>query len=290
MNNGKLRVDEQLISSCGKLMLLDRMLTLLKRDGHKVLIFSQMTQMMDILEDYCGLRGHSYCRLDGSMKMTDRQDEINRFSDDDVFLFLLSTRAGGLGINLTQADTVVIYDSDWNPQCDLQAQDRCHRIGQSRPVIVYRLVTANTVDQKIVDRATAKRKLEKLVIHKGKFKSSEDSFKSNQMPISPQELLALLKESDYQEAMKDRATDSVISDTDLHQLLDRTDMTNKWIMQLEGKEPAIETKLKDVEGVFQVVTEVWDNSVITSVGTADIPDTSHDSSTTRETTATNSAV
>ncbi|XP_049989534.1 lymphocyte-specific helicase, partial [Alexandromys fortis] len=89
--------------------------------------------------------------------------------DPDVFLFLVSTRAGGLGINLTAADTVIIYDSDWNPQSDLQAQDRCHRIGQTKPVVVYRLVTANTIDQKIVERAAAKRKLEKLIIHKSKW-------------------------------------------------------------------------------------------------------------------------
>ncbi|EPY88762.1 helicase, lymphoid-specific isoform 3-like protein [Camelus ferus] len=89
-------------------------------------------------------------------------------TDPDVFIFLVSTRAGGLGINLTAADTVIIYDSDWNPQSDLQAQDRCHRIGQTKPVVVYRLVTANTIDQKIVERAAAKRKLEKLIIHKSK--------------------------------------------------------------------------------------------------------------------------
>ena len=101
------------------------------------------------------------------MNFLDRQANIDKFNQDpDYNIFLLSTRAGGLGINLTAADTCIIYDSDWNPQQDLQAQDRCHRIGQTKPVMIYRLVTANTIDQKIVERAAAKRKLEKMIIHK----------------------------------------------------------------------------------------------------------------------------
>eukprot|EP00057_Strongylocentrotus_purpuratus_P019153 XP_011673627.1 PREDICTED: lymphocyte-specific helicase-like [Strongylocentrotus purpuratus] len=135
-----------------------------------VLIFSQFTTMLDILEDFCHMRSHQYCRLDGTTSLEDRQERMKEFnSNPDVFLFLLSTRAGGLGINLTAADTVIIYDSDWNPQSDLQAQDRCHRIGQTKPVVIYRLVTANTIDQRIVERAAAKRKLEKMVIHQGKY-------------------------------------------------------------------------------------------------------------------------
>ncbi|KAK2098709.1 hypothetical protein P7K49_024160 [Saguinus oedipus] len=122
------KIDEELVINSGKFLILDRMLPELKKRGHKVM--------------------HSFNM------------------DPEVFIFLVSTRAGGLGINLTAADTVIIYDSDWNPQSDLQAQDRCHRIGQTKPVVVYRLVTANTIDQKIVERAAAKRKLEKLIIHK----------------------------------------------------------------------------------------------------------------------------
>merc|ERR1712066_368263 len=113
-----------------------------------------------------------FCRLDGTMNFIDRQDNIDRFNQDPSHnIFLLSTRAGGLGINLTAADTCIIYDSDWNPQQDLQAQDRCHRIGQTKPVMIYRLVTAKTIDQKIVERAAAKRRLEKMIIHSKKFKS-----------------------------------------------------------------------------------------------------------------------
>nr|XP_042706001.1 lymphoid-specific helicase isoform X3 [Chrysemys picta bellii] len=161
------KVDEDLVKNSGKFLLLDRMLPELKKRGHKVLLFSQMTLMLDILMDYCYLRNYKFSRLDGSMSYTEREENMHKFNTDpEVFIFLVSTRAGGLGINLTAADTVIIYDSDWNPQSDLQAQDRCHRIGQTKPVVVYRLVTANTVDQKIVERAAAKRKLEKLIIHK----------------------------------------------------------------------------------------------------------------------------
>ncbi|KAL7990365.1 hypothetical protein Chor_013795 [Crotalus horridus] len=161
------KVDEDLVKNSGKTLLLDRMLPELKKRGHKVVLFSQMTRMLDILMDYCYLRDYQFSRLDGSMSYADREENMKNFNTDpEVFIFLVSTRAGGLGINLTAADTVIIYDSDWNPQSDLQAQDRCHRIGQTKPVVVYRFVTVNTIDQKIVERAAAKRKLEKLIIHK----------------------------------------------------------------------------------------------------------------------------
>lgn len=167
------RIDEELITSSGKLSFLNRALPILQQKGHKVLLFSQMTKLLDIIEDYCRYRQYKFCRLDGSTKCEQRQMDIEHFNEDSkVFLYLLSTRAGGLGINLTAADTVIIYDSDWNPQNDLQAQDRCHRIGQTRPVMVYRLVAANTIDQFMVQRAEAKRVLEKAVIKKDKFKGT----------------------------------------------------------------------------------------------------------------------
>ncbi|KAL8601344.1 hypothetical protein ACOMHN_054637 [Nucella lapillus] len=154
-------------------------------------------------------------------------------ADSDKFVFLLSTRAGGLGINLTAADTVIIYDSDWNPQCDLQAQDRCHRIGQTRAVMVYRLVTANTIDQRIVERAAAKRRLEKLVIHQGKFKSGIANFKTSLEPVSSEELLKLLQSKDHESEVGSRGEgQEVISDADLAALLDRSDLENKWRAKL----------------------------------------------------------
>ncbi|TNM99794.1 hypothetical protein fugu_012827 [Takifugu bimaculatus] len=218
------KIDEQLVQSSGKFLILDRMLPALKRRGHKVLIFSQMTSILDILMDYCFLRGFQYSRLDGSMSFADREENITKFSNDpQVFLFLLSTRAGGLGINLTAADTVIIFDSDWNPQADLQAQDRCHRIGQTKPVVVYRLVTANTIDQKILERASNKRKLEQMVIHKNKFKGGKSELNQSKSGIDLNELMDLLKTRRSECEMK-VSKGKVISDKDLETLLDRTDL------------------------------------------------------------------
>ena len=155
----------------------------------------------------------------------DRQDNIDRFNEtEECNVFLLSTRAGGLGINLTAADTCIIYDSDWNPQADLQAQDRCHRIGQTKPVIVYRLVTAKTIDERIVERAAAKRKLEKMVIHNKKFKSQDkDGLSATMEALSPQELLDLLNSKDHA-GIFDRQTGTVFSQAELDALLDRSDL------------------------------------------------------------------
>jgi SWI/SNF-related matrix-associated actin-dependent regulator of chromatin subfamily A member 5 len=129
-----------------------------------------MTMVLDILEDYCNYRMYQYCRIDGSTDMNSRDSQIEQFmaEDSSKYIFLLSTRAGGLGINLTAADTVVIYDSDFNPQMDLQAMDRAHRIGQKNMVNVYRLITENTVEEKIVERQMIKLKWDSLVIQQQK--------------------------------------------------------------------------------------------------------------------------
>jgi chromodomain-helicase-DNA-binding protein 1 len=158
-----------LITSSGKMMLLDQLLAKLKKDGHRVLIFSQMVKMLDILGDYLRLRGYTFQRLDGTIPAGPRRLAINHFNADesDDFCFLLSTRAGGLGINLMTADTVIIYDSDWNPQADLQAMARAHRIGQKRPVNVYRLVAKQTIEEEVVKRARNKLFLEYLTIQAG---------------------------------------------------------------------------------------------------------------------------
>jgi SWI/SNF-related matrix-associated actin-dependent regulator of chromatin subfamily A member 5 len=150
--NGAPPVGEHLVTASEKLRILDKILAKLhKEGGHKVLIFSQMTSILDILEDYCHLRYYTYCRIDGSTEMKSRDSQIEAFMNtNEHFIFLLSTRAGGLGINLTSADTVVIYDSDFNPQMDLQAMDRAHRIGQKREVRVIRLITQDTVEEKIM--------------------------------------------------------------------------------------------------------------------------------------------
>lgn len=169
-------VDETLVTESGKMLLLDQLLPELLQRGHKILIFSQFKTQLDLLETYCTeLRGWPVCRIDGSVAQTDRQDQILAFneSDSDANVFLLSTRAGGQGINLAAADTVLLFDSDWNPQQDLQAQDRAHRIGQTRPVIVYRFATKGTVEQMLLEKADSKRRLEKLVIQKGRFRNAK---------------------------------------------------------------------------------------------------------------------
>jgi len=226
-----------MVDICGKLQVFDQMIVKLVADGHKTLIFSQMTRMLDILGDYCTFKKWKFCRLDGTMNFIDRQANIDRFNKDPEYsIFLLSTRAGGLGINLTAADTCIIYDSDWNPQQDLQAQDRCHRIGQTKPVMIYRLVTANTIDQQIVERAAAKRKLEKMVIHKSKFKAGAENVKSSLQSITPQELLALLDSKDYVGSVvaKEKYNGKVFTDEQLDKLLDRSDLS--WGLNDEKKE------------------------------------------------------
>ncbi|KIW24699.1 uncharacterized protein PV07_10400 [Cladophialophora immunda] len=166
-------VDESLVTASGKILVLDTLLPRLFKLGHKVLIFSQFKTTLDILETYAvELRGWKACRIDGSVAQEERYEQITKFNTDKSYnLFLLTTRAGGQGINLTAADTVILFDSDWNPQQDLQAMDRAHRIGQTKPVIVYRLATRGTVEETLLLKADTKRKLEKLVIQKGKFKS-----------------------------------------------------------------------------------------------------------------------
>lgn len=158
-----------LITSSGKMMLLDQLLTKLKKDNHRVLIFSQMVKMLDILGDYLHLRNYQFQRLDGTIAAGPRRMAIDHFNapDSNDFCFLLSTRAGGLGINLMTADTVILFDSDWNPQADLQAMARAHRIGQTKPVSIYRLVSKETVEEEVLERARNKLMLEFITIQRG---------------------------------------------------------------------------------------------------------------------------
>ncbi|CAF0862550.1 unnamed protein product [Rotaria sp. Silwood1] len=155
---------------CGKLQTLDILLSQLKREKHRCLIFTQMTKMLDILELFLNYHGYTYVRLDGTTQIVQRQMLMERFnSDEKIFVFILSTRAGGIGVNLTGADTVIFYDSDWNPTMDAQAQDRCHRIGQTKDVHIYRLISRNTVEENILKKANQKRLLGDLTIDGGSF-------------------------------------------------------------------------------------------------------------------------
>ncbi|KAI8049215.1 SNF2 family N-terminal domain-containing protein [Syncephalis plumigaleata] len=192
---------KSIVSASGKMRLLDQLLPALFARGHRVLIFSQMTRMLDIIEIWITeVKKWNTFRIDGGVKQEERRRMIAEFNGDKSMkypVFLLSTRAGGLGINLTAADTVILFDSDWNPQMDLQAQDRVHRIGQTRPVIIYRLVTSNTLESRVLECATAKRKLEKLVIHRGRFRDAMDR-STVSAPLGMKELAEILLENELE--------------------------------------------------------------------------------------------
>lgn len=205
--------DKHLVDNSGKMVLLDKLLPKLQKDGDRVLIFSQMTRVLDILEDFCMWRGFKHRRLDGSTPHEERQDSIDAFNapDSDIFLFMLSTRAGGLGINLATANIVILYDSDWNPQADLQAMDRAHRIGQQKQVQVFRFVTENTVEERIIERAEMKLRLDKMVIQQGRLTDG-------QAKLQKDEVLSMIRHgADHVFASKD----SDITDEDIDQILDR---------------------------------------------------------------------
>ncbi|KAI4143619.1 MAG: hypothetical protein LQ340_006936 [Diploschistes diacapsis] len=163
--------DKRLLQyDCGKLQRLDALLRRLKSGGHRALIFTQMTKVLDILEQFLNIHGHRYLRLDGSTKLEQRQILTERFnSDPSILAFILSSRSGGLGINLTGADTVIFYDLDWNPAMDKQCQDRCHRIGQTRDVHIYRFVSEHTIEANILRKSNQKRLLDDVIIQEGDF-------------------------------------------------------------------------------------------------------------------------
>ena len=201
-----------LVENCGKMVLLDKLLSRLKERGHRVLVFTQMTRVLDILEDFMVMRQHSYCRIDGNTTYENREDSIDKFNapGSDKFCFLLSTRAGGLGINLQTADVVILFDSDWNPQADLQAQDRAHRIGQKKPVQVFRLVTEHTIEEKIVERAQQKLKLDAMVVQSGRLKEKDK--------LSNEELLQAIR---FGADKVFKTKDSSITNDDIDMILDQ---------------------------------------------------------------------
>ncbi|RAL44280.1 hypothetical protein DM860_015640 [Cuscuta australis] len=165
---------EEIVRASGKIELLDRLLPKLRKAGHRVLLFSQMTRLMDILEIYLQLNEFKYLRLDGGTKTEERGSLVKQFNapDSPYFMFLLSTRAGGLGLNLQTADTVIIFDSDWNPQMDQQAEDRAHRIGQKNEVMVFVLVSVGSIEEVILERAKQKMGIDAKVIQAGLFNTT----------------------------------------------------------------------------------------------------------------------
>jgi ATP-dependent helicase STH1/SNF2 len=199
----------------GKFELLDRILPKYQRTGHRVLMFFQMTAIMDIMEDFLRLRGIMYLRLDGTTKSDDRSYLLKEFNrpDSPYFMFLLSTRAGGLGLNLQTADTVIIFDSDWNPHQDLQAQDRAHRIGQKNEVRILRLISSNSVEEKILERAKFKLDMDGKVIQAGRFDNKSSETDRDAM------LRVMLETAEAAESLEQEEMD----DDDLNVLLARSD-------------------------------------------------------------------
>ncbi|RCV14363.1 hypothetical protein SETIT_2G419600v2 [Setaria italica] len=221
---------ERIVMSSGKLVLLDKLLVRLRETNHRVLIFSQMVKMLDILAEYLSLRGFQFQRLDGSTRADLRHQAMEHFNapGSDDFCFLLSTRAGGLGINLATADTVIIFDSDWNPQNDLQAMSRAHRIGQQETVNIYRFVTCKSVEEDILERAKKKMVLDHLVIQKlnaeGRLEKKE-SKKGGSM-FDKNELSAILRfgaEELFKEDKTDEETKRNLESLDIDEILERAE-------------------------------------------------------------------
>ena len=248
---------EHIVENCGKMVVLDKLLKRLLQGGHRVLIFVTMTRMLDIIEDYCALRDFEYCRLDGSTATAEREEMMEEYNrkGSSKFVFMLSTRAGGLGINLFTADTVILYDSDWNPQQDLQAQDRAHRIGQTKPVNVYRFCMESTIEEKIVERAERKLFLDRMVIEQGRL--------TMQMPSAQRdELMSMIK---FGADAVLKSSGAALTDMDIEQLLtqgeartaemaaklktDCQQTLDKYNTDLEGKAGSDFTKLYEIDGV-----------------------------------------
>ncbi|XP_059450041.1 ISWI chromatin-remodeling complex ATPase CHR11 isoform X2 [Corylus avellana] len=245
---------DHLITNAGKMVLLDKLLPKLKERDSRVLIFSQMTRLLDILEDYLMFRGYLYCRIDGNTGGEDRDASIDAFNKpgSEKFVFLLSTRAGGLGINLATADVVILYDSDWNPQVDLQAQDRAHRIGQKKEVQVFRFCTEYTIEEKVIERAYKKLALDALVIQQGRL--------AEQKTVNKDELLQMVR---FGAEMVFSSKDSTITDEDIDRIIAKGEEATA---ELDAKmkkftEDAIKFKMDDTAELYDFADEKDENKV-----------------------------
>ena len=256
----------RLIKGSGKLVLLDKLLCRLRETGHRVLIFSQMVRMLDILGDYLTLRRFPFQRLDGSIKGELRKQALEHFNAEGSqdFCFLLSTRAGGLGINLATADTVIIFDSDWNPQNDLQAQARAHRIGQKNQVNIYRLVTKGSVEEDIIERAKRKMILDHLVIQRmdttGRtVLSSKSNNSSNVTPFNKEELAQILKFG-AEELFKEGEEGEEEPQVDIDEILKRA----------ETREEAPTSASDQLLGAFKVASFNFNEEDVTNMSTENL--------------------
>ncbi|XP_026485100.1 ATP-dependent helicase brm isoform X2 [Vanessa tameamea] len=228
-----------LYRASGKFELLDRILPKLKRTGHRVLVFCQMTQCMTIIEDYLSWRAFQYLRLDGMTKAEDRGELLKKFNDvgSDYFIFLLSTRAGGLGLNLQSADTVIIFDSDWNPHQDLQAQDRAHRIGQRNEVRVLRLMTVNSVEERILAAARYKLNMDEKVIQAGMFDQKSTGSERQQF------LQSIL----HQDGDDEEEENEVPDDDLINEMIARSEEELEIFKQIDIERKKVETRTRLID-------------------------------------------
>jgi len=230
-------VGPDIYRASGKFELLDRIFPKIKKSGHRVLLFCQMTQLMTILEDYLAWRGHKYLRLDGTTKSEERGDMLKDFNhkDSEYFIFLLSTRAGGLGLNLQTADTVIIFDSDWNPHQDLQAQDRAHRIGQKNEVRVLRLMTVNSVEERILAAARYKLNMDEKVIQAGMFNQRSTGSERQEL------LQSILREEEDDEDEENEVPDDDV----VNQMLSRNEEEFELFQRMDIERRRAEAELGD---------------------------------------------
>jgi hypothetical protein len=238
-------INESLIKVSSKLLLVDKLLKKLRENHHKVLIFSQMVRVLNILEDYLQYRNYPYVRLDGTIRGDERQEAVDRFNNPniDTFVFLVSTRAGGVGINLTAADTVIIFDSDWNPQNDIQAQARCHRIGQTKDVKVYRLLTKNTREKEMFERASKKLGLDRAVLNGSKELESFSMKESGATAgLDKEELDTLLKYGAYAAYKDDTEDEKMLVEGDIDNILERNSTVIRYDTQTSEEEANKQTE------------------------------------------------
>ncbi|KAL7751193.1 hypothetical protein RI367_003399 [Sorochytrium milnesiophthora] len=284
-------IHKRLITSCGKLDLLHKMLVRLKAEGHKVLVFCQFKATLDVLEDYLHEERWRYCRLDGDIERSARQDRIDLFNTDpETFVFLLSTRAGGVGINLTAADTVIIYDVDWNPHQDLQAIGRAHRIGQQRSVLAFKFVTVGSAEEKIVAVGRKKLALDHVVVQR--MKGDGDDVK-----VTEDDVMDVLKygaKAVFEEDARASSSGPTYDDTEIAKLLDRSQVAalsnaeegqsdaaaeafgfekvwmNRKLAGAEDDQPAAEGAQAEGEGAWDDILEkVKQNAVRLTTGELD---------------------
>jgi len=263
------RCNESIVDASGKMRTLDILLRRLKLKGHRVVIFSQFTRMLDIIDDYLNMRGYAFARLDGSTNRVQRMIHIQEFNkkDSPYFCFIMSTRAGGMGINLQTADTVILMDSDWNPQVDMQAMARVHRIGQKSTVHVYRLISQGTMEERVVQRAQKKLFLDAMV-NRG---STAGGMKRDKMDSK-----AMLETLSFgMDRVFNQSSDVALTEDDIDRIIDRMFLKTFSLLtyppshppaqQLTGTRTDSEIELKSLSSAKQTASTFDESSSLVAL-------------------------